>query len=157
MRILLFLAVILSATLVLAQGGGVDYKGVAPIVVSGGKVGLSLSSTGGLSLTGTNLSLSTGGTAGQAVIYGQAGSGTIATSGSGTFGTLASSGTNFSTDSAGEFAMIFNFGLWPVFAAFLAIGLPLFIFRKKIPNWIWWLEITAFVTICIGLGIAVVF
>ena len=58
---------------------------------------------------------------------------------------------------AGEFAMIFNFGLWPVFAAFLAIGLPLFIFRKKIPNWIWWLEITAFVTICIGLGIAVVF
>ena len=101
MRILLFLAVILSATLVLAQGGGVDYKGVAPIVVSGGKVGLSLSSTGGLSLTGTNLSLSTGGTAGQAVIYGQAGSGTIATSGSGTFGTLASSGTNFSTDSAG--------------------------------------------------------
>ena len=54
---------------------------------------------------------------------------------------------------ASQLSMFVNFGLWPINVVFFAIALPLFLFRKKIKNWIWWAEIAAFVSICIGLGI----
>ena len=54
---------------------------------------------------------------------------------------------------ASQIATIRNFELWPFTIGFVVIGLILLLLRKKIKGWIWWLEITAFISICIVLGI----
>ena len=57
---------------------------------------------------------------------------------------------------ASQLAILVNYGMWPMNIAFISIGLILLLLKKKIPNWIWWAEIAAFVSICIVLGIKVI-
>lgn len=55
---------------------------------------------------------------------------------------------------ASQLAIIFQYGMWPVSATFFGLSLLLLIFRKKInKKHIWWIEILAFLSICIVLGI----
>jgi hypothetical protein len=63
-----------------------------------------------------------------------------------------------------QLAIWLQYGLWPLNLIFLGIGLPLYLTRfikikgKEIcPNRTWWVEILAFLLICIVLGIKVVF
>jgi len=64
-----------------------------------------------------------------------------------------------------QLAILIQYGMWPLNLVFLGISAPLFITRfikKKdgthpCPNRTWWIEILAFLLICIVLGIKVVF
>ncbi len=58
---------------------------------------------------------------------------------------------------ASQLAIFLNFGLWPINIAFISASLFLLLFRKKIRGWIWWIEIAAFLSICIALGIQTIF
>lgn len=53
-----------------------------------------------------------------------------------------------------QLAIILQYGMWPISATFIGLSLLLLLFRKKINNkHIWWIEILAFLSICIVLGI----
>ena len=52
---------------------------------------------------------------------------------------------------AGQLAIMFNFGLPFITVGFVAIMLTILI--AKIKNTIWWIEIAAFISICLALGI----
>ena len=55
---------------------------------------------------------------------------------------------------ASQLAIILQYGMWPISVAFFGLSLLLLLFRKKInKHHIWWIEILAFVSICIVLGI----
>lgn len=55
---------------------------------------------------------------------------------------------------ASQLAIYFQYGMWPVNIAFIVLSLLLLLFRKKINNkHIWWIEIAAFISIFIVLGI----
>jgi len=66
---------------------------------------------------------------------------------------------------ASQLAIGLQYGMWPLNIAFLAIAAPLFVTRfikKKdgthpCPNRTWWIEIAAFLAMCIVLGIKVIF
>ena len=56
---------------------------------------------------------------------------------------------------ASQLAIAFQYGMWPVNIAFISVALLLLLFRKKLNNkHIWWIEIAAFISICIVLGIS---
>ena len=53
---------------------------------------------------------------------------------------------------AGELALCTDYHLWPIAACFAILAILLmFIIKPK--NKIWWVELLAFVSICVGLGI----
>jgi len=55
---------------------------------------------------------------------------------------------------ASQVAIVAQYGMWPITAAFVVISLLLLLFREKIKmHQIWWIEIVAFLSICIVLGI----
>lgn len=59
---------------------------------------------------------------------------------------------------ASQLAIAIQYGMWPVSVAFIGISLLLLLFRKQINfKHIWWIEIFAFLSICIVLGIKVIF
>ncbi len=52
-----------------------------------------------------------------------------------------------------QLAIIINFGMWPISAAFVGASLLFMLFRKKLKyKQIWWIEILAFLSICYVLG-----
>jgi hypothetical protein len=66
---------------------------------------------------------------------------------------------------AGQLAIWLQYGLWPLNIAFLTIAVPLFLTRfihkgkdgaALCPNRTWWIEIAAFLCICIALGMKAV-
>lgn len=55
---------------------------------------------------------------------------------------------------ASQLAIILQYGMWPISVAFFGLSILLLLFRNKINNkHIWWIEILAFLSICIVLGI----
>jgi uncharacterized membrane protein len=55
---------------------------------------------------------------------------------------------------ASQLAIIFQYGMWPISVVFFGLGILLLLFKKKINNkHLWWIEIMAFLSICIVLGI----
>lgn len=66
---------------------------------------------------------------------------------------------------ASQLAIWLQYEMWPLNIAFLAIAVPLTITRflkkkdgsKICPNRTWWIEIAAFLSMCIVLGIKVIF
>lgn len=55
---------------------------------------------------------------------------------------------------ASQLAIIFQYDMWPISATFVGLSLLMLIFKGKINNkHIWWIEILAFTSICIVLGI----
>lgn len=55
---------------------------------------------------------------------------------------------------ASQVAIGVQYGMWPINVAFVVIALLLLLFRKQIKqHQIWWIEIAAFLSICIVLGI----
>lgn len=57
---------------------------------------------------------------------------------------------------ASQLAIILQYHMWPISVAFAVISLLLLLFRKQIEyKHIWWIEIAAFISICIVLGISI--
>ena len=58
---------------------------------------------------------------------------------------------------ASQLAVFLNYGMWPLNIAFIVISAALYFYYKKKPNYeqkeVWWIEIVAFLIICLVLGI----
>ena len=55
---------------------------------------------------------------------------------------------------ASQLAIIFQYGMWPITAVFAGISISLLLFAKQIKEkQIWWIEIAAFLSICLVLGL----
>lgn len=53
----------------------------------------------------------------------------------------------------GHLAIIFQYNMWWLTAIFIVLSLLIIIFKEK--NYIWWIEIMAFLSICYALGTSI--
>ena len=54
-----------------------------------------------------------------------------------------------------QLATIFDYHLWPISLIFFCLSGLILLFKKHIPNQTWWIEILAFISICVVLGIEI--
>lgn len=52
-----------------------------------------------------------------------------------------------------QISIITDYGMWPISLTFALLALPMLLLEDKFPNRVWWIEIMAFTSISIVLGL----
>ena len=52
-----------------------------------------------------------------------------------------------------QVAIVLDYGLWPISLAFVLLSIPMLLLEDKFSNRIWWIELMAFLSISVVLGL----